>query len=158
MVDRSANQWVATMMAFTNRRREFLPRRCLSCGHFGRSFAVIYSTGYVSVSSIPATFTRTLRVTTANASLFSAGVAVKSNITLHGTSQYGVFADSFDSADPYHSLNGAYPFGYANRTKPNGDVASLFGDVSIATTRYLDGCGWVHRPAARRLHLKLPRV
>jgi hypothetical protein len=98
---------------------------------------VIYSTGYVSVSSIPATFTRVLRITTANASVFSAGVAVKSNITVRGTSQYGIFADSFDSADPYHSLNGAYPFGYANRTKSNGDVASLFGDVSIGTNQIL---------------------
>jgi len=98
---------------------------------------VIYSTGYVSVSSIPATFTRVLRIGTANASVFNAGVAVKSNITLHGTSQYGKFADSFDSADPYHSLNGAYPFGFANRTKRNGDVASLFGDVTIGTNQIL---------------------
>jgi hypothetical protein len=138
MVDRSANQWGRDDDGFYKPAPRILAN--------GASYRVaisadpspvIYSTGYVSVSSIPATFTRTLRVTTANASLFSAGVAVKSNITLHGTSQYGVFADSFDSADPYHSFYGAYPFGFANRTKPNGDVASLFGDVSIGTNQIL---------------------
>ena len=138
MVDRSANQWGRDDDGF------YKPApRILNNGAAYRvaisadPSPVIYSTGYVSVSSIPATFTRTLRVTTANASLFSAGVAVKSNITLHGTSQYGVFADSFDSADPYHSLNGTYPFGYANRTKPNGDVANLYDDVSISTNQIL---------------------
>ncbi len=138
MVDRSANQW--------GRDDDGLYRPAPRVLANGASYRVaisadpspvIYSTGYVSVSSIPATFTRTLRVTTANASVFSAGVAVKSNITVRGPSQYGIFADSFDSADPYHSLNGAYPFGFANRTKSNGDVASLFGDVSIGANQIL---------------------
>jgi len=137
-VDRSANNWERD----EDGRYKPAPRVLGNGASYRISITadpspVIYSTGYVWVSSIPATFIRTLRVTTANASVFSAGVAVRSNITLHGTSQYGVFADSFDSADPYHSLNGAYPFGFANRTKSNGDVASLFGDVSIGTNQIL---------------------
>jgi hypothetical protein len=136
MVDRSANQWPRDEDGFYKPAPRILAN--------GASYRVaisadpspvIYSTGYVSVSSIPATFTRVLRVTTANASLFSAAVAVKSNITASGASQYGSFADSFDSVDPYHSLNGAYPFGFANRTKSNGDVASLFGNVNIGANQ-----------------------
>jgi hypothetical protein len=98
---------------------------------------VIYSTGYVSVSSISATFSRVLRVTTTNISLFSAGVAVKSNVIVRGASQHGIFADSFDSADPFHSSNGSYPFGLPNKTKSNGDVASLLGNVSIGANQIL---------------------
>jgi hypothetical protein len=137
-VDRTANNWCLDDDGFYKPAPRILAngaayRVAISAD---RS-PVIYSTGYVSVSSIPATFTRVLRIATANASVFNAGVAVKSNITLHGTSQYGKFADSFDSADPYHSLNGAYPFSFANRTKSNGDVASLFGDVNIGTNQIL---------------------
>lgn len=136
MVDRSANQWNRDDDGF------FKPApRVLSDGASYRvaispdPSPVIYSTGYVSVSSIPALFTRVVRVATTNISLFRAGVAMRSNIIATANSQYGVFADSFDSADPYHSLNGAYPFNFSNRTKSNGDVASLFGDVSIGTNQ-----------------------
>src|SRR5215470_15826835 len=106
MVDRSANQWNRDDDGFYKPT----PRNLANGASYRVAISadpspVIYSTGYVSVSSIPATFTRVLRVTTANASLFNAAVAVKSNITARGASQYGSFADSFDSADPYHSLN-----------------------------------------------------
>jgi hypothetical protein len=136
MVDRSANQWARDEDGLYKPAPRLLANgACYRVAISADPSPVIYSTGYVSVSSIPATFTRVLRVTTANASIFSAGVAVKSNIIARGTSQYGVFADSFDSADPNHSLNGAFPFGFANRTKSNGDVASVFGNVTIGTNQ-----------------------
>jgi hypothetical protein len=147
MVDRSANNW-----SYDDDRLYKAPPRTLGNGASYRiaisadPSPVIYSTGYVSVSSIHATFTRVLRVTTTNISLFSAGLAVKSNIIVRAPSQSGIFADSFDSADPYHSLNGAYPFGYSNRTKANGDIASLFGNVSLGNNQ-IQGELWLG-PAA----------
>jgi hypothetical protein len=166
-VDRSANQWGRDEDGFYKPTPRILAngasyRVAISAD----SSPVIYSTGYVSVSAIPATFTRTLRVKTANASLFNAGIAVKSNIIARGASQYGIFADSFDSADPYHSLNGAYPFGFANRTKSNGDVASLFGNVSIGANQIL-GRLWLGPSASgsptasqtsQNLNIELPDV
>jgi hypothetical protein len=146
-VDRSANNW-----AYDDDRRYKPAPRVLTNGASYRVAItadlspVIYSTGYVSVSSIHATFTRVLRVATTNISLFSAGLAVKSNIIVRGSSQYGIFADSFDSADPNHNLNGAYPFGFSNRTKGNGDVASLFGSVNLGNNQ-IQGELWLG-PAA----------
>jgi hypothetical protein len=136
MVDRSANQWARDDDGFYKPAlRNLANGASYRVAISADPSPVIFSTGYVSVSSIPASFTRILRVTTANASLFNAAVAVKSNITARAASQYGTFADSFDSADPYHSLNGAYPFGFANRTKSNGDVASVFGNVNIGANQ-----------------------
>jgi len=138
MVDRSANHWDHDADGFyKSPPRTFTNGASYRVAISADPSPVIYSTGYVSVSSIPATFTRVLRITTDNLSVFNVGVAVKSNIILHGTSQSGIFANSFDSSDPYHSSNGAYPFNYPNKTKSNGDVASIFGNVSISTNRIL---------------------
>ncbi len=136
MVDRSANNWL-----YDDDRLYKSPPRILSreasyrVAISGDPSPVIYSTGIVSVSSIHATFTRVLRVTTTNISLFSAALAVKSNILVRAASQYGIFADSFDSSDWHHSLYGAYPFGYSDMTKSSGDIASLFGNVNLGNNQ-----------------------
>lgn len=147
-INRSANQWDRDEDGFYKSATRLLAN--------GASYRVaispdpspvIYSTGYVSAPSIPATFTRVLRVTTANVSMFNAGVVVRSNITLRGSSQNGIFADSYDSTDLYHSSSGFYPFGSSNKTKSNGDVASLYGNVNIGTNRIL-GQLWLGPSAA----------
>ena len=138
MIDRSANRWNCDSDGFYKPAPRVLADGVSYRVAISPDLApVIYSTGIVAVSSISATFTRVLRVTTKNASVFSAGVAVKSNITVRAGSPGGIFADSFDSGDPYHSQNGSYPFGAPNKTKANGDVASLFGNVRIGANQIL---------------------
>jgi hypothetical protein len=136
MIDRSANHWDCDADGFYKPAPRILGNNASYRVAISSDLSpVIYSTGYVSVPAISATFTRVLRVTTKNASVFTAGLAVKSNITVRAGSQRGIFADSFDSGDPYHSVNGYYPFGLPNKTTSNGDVASLFGDVTLGTNQ-----------------------
>jgi hypothetical protein len=136
MVDRSANNWLHDDDGLYKAAPRILTNGAsYQVAISADSSPTIYSTGYVSVPSLHATFTRVLRVTTTNVSLFSAGLAVKSNIVVHAASQNGIFADSFDSADQYHSSNGAYPFGISSATKANGDIASLFGSVNIGNNQ-----------------------
>lgn len=138
MIDRSANHWDCDSEGFYRPAPRNLGNGASYCVAISSDLSpVIYSTGMVSVSSLSATFTRVLRITTKNAGVFSASVAVRSNIIVRAGSPRGIFADSFDSGDPYHSVNGAYPFDSLNKTKANGDVASLFGNVSIGANQIL---------------------
>ena len=89
------------------------------------TYPVIYSTGYVSVASIPATLTRVVRVTTADASLFHAGLATKLNLDFKGNN---VNTDSFNSTSPQLSSNGQYD---PLKTSTNGDIASIGGIVNV---------------------------
>jgi hypothetical protein len=86
---------------------------------------IIYSTGYVSVASIPATLTRVVRVTTANAGLFRAALATKYNLDLKGNN---IETDSFNSMIPTLSTFGQYDL---TKTSTNGDIASIGGIVNV---------------------------
>jgi hypothetical protein len=89
------------------------------------TFPIIYSTGYVSVASIPATLTRVVRVTTAYANIFRAGLATKYNLDLKGNN---INTDSFNSANPSQSTFGQYD---PLKTSTNGDIASVQGIVNV---------------------------
>jgi len=105
-------------------------QRSFSSGSYSVSFTddrwpVIYSTGRVTIASIPATLTRVVRLTTTNAPLFNAALAVKLNINFQGN---GVATDSFDSSNPAFSTNGRYD---ASKASTNGSIASTSGLINV---------------------------
>jgi hypothetical protein len=93
---------------------------------------VIYSTGYAAVPGSSTPVSRSLRVAITNVPLFTAAVAVKSNLTMVAAHDRSVFADSFDSQDARHSDRGFYPSD-PGKTATNGDVACLSGALMIGT-------------------------
>ena len=89
------------------------------------TFPIIYATGYVTIPAISGTLSRTIRVTTTNAPLFTVGMAAKYNINFNGN---GVATESFNSALPTLSSNGYYT---PTLTSTNGDIASVAGLVNV---------------------------
>jgi hypothetical protein len=69
----------------------------------------------------PKPLTRTVEVKTRFDSLFSVAMAALQTIDLNGNN---VGTDSFDSADPAHSINGLYPLGQPSMVNSNGDICS----------------------------------
>jgi hypothetical protein len=135
-IDPSANNWGAAVGGFYGPVTRTFNSGALSNGYAveisADTFPVLYATGYVSVPSIPATISRTIRVGTTNAPLFSAVLAAKYDINLGGN---GMFTDSFNSLNPSQSDNGRYPIGFSPpRTSTNGDVASVLGLVNVANS------------------------
>lgn len=61
---------------------------------------------------------------------FGAALVALDVIDING---FNITADSFDSGDPNHSINGLYPDGQTNMTKSNGDI--------MARTTVLDSVG-----------------
>jgi hypothetical protein len=79
----------------------------------------------------PKLITRKLEVRTKFDSLFSVAMAAIQTIDLKGND---VATDSFDSADPAHSINGLYPFGQPSMVNSNGDVcsdATIINSISV---------------------------
>jgi hypothetical protein len=128
VIDRAADGWGSPVGGLYGPADRTVPCGSYSVVFTDDAFPVIYSTGYVSVASIPATLTRVVKVTTTNAPVFSAALAAKLNIDFSGN---GVFTDSFDSSNPLLSDNGRYPVLYPTRTSTNGDVASVGGLVNV---------------------------
>lgn len=62
-------------------------------------------------------------------------IGVSKQIDVRG---HDVFADSFDSADPAHSINGLYPF-IQTMQKDNGDIAAGLGITNSLT----GGGAWI---------------
>jgi hypothetical protein len=129
-MDRGANGWSLGADGMYHS-----PRRTIKGGPFTNAyydaavtadlFPVIYATGYVTIPTLSATITRSIRATTETASAFQGAMVARVNIDMKGN---GVSTDSFDSADPLHSTNGLY---YAPWRKDGGDVASTGGIVNI---------------------------
>jgi type II secretory pathway pseudopilin PulG len=65
---------------------------------------------------------RSVSVQTKTDPLFAVAMAAVSTIDMNGN---GIVTDSFDSADPNHSINGLYPFGQTSMVKSNGDICTL---------------------------------
>src|SRR5438270_5282500 len=104
--------------------------RNLSASSYGVVFTtdthpIIYSTGYVSVASIPASLSRVVRINTKNVPLFTAAMSAKFNINMNGSS---IVSDSFNSSVASQSNNGSYQ---ASLASTNGDVASMYGVVNV---------------------------
>ncbi len=73
-------------------------------------------------SGQPRFLTRKLEVQTKYDALFAVAMAAFQVIDFNGNN---VATDSFDSADPNHSINGLYPFTNPGMVKSNGDVCTL---------------------------------
>ena len=86
---------------------------------------IIYATGYVTIPTLSATISRSVRVATGIGSLFRGAMAARVNIDLKGNQ---VTTDSFDSADPNYSTNGLYD---PSKRKAGGDVASTQGVINV---------------------------
>jgi len=111
---------------------------------------VIYSRGtvpaYFGFNNVPQTMlatigsdegyqgtfiTRRLEVSTRLDPLFAVAMAAVQTIDMKGNN---VATDSFDSADPAHSIDGQYPFTNPSMVKSNGDVcsdATIINSVSV---------------------------
>jgi len=125
-IDRTANGWGAASGGFYGP----MSRTLTNVGSYSvvistNAFPLIYSTGYVSIPSISATISRTLRLTTSTPGLFSVGMAAKYNIDLKGNN---INTDSFDSANTNFSSNGQYD---SAKASTNGDLASIQGIVNV---------------------------
>lgn len=70
----------------------------------------------------PRYLSRKLEVKTKYDALFAVAMAAFQVIDMNGNN---VATDSFDSADPEHSINGLYPFSNPSMVKSNGDVCTL---------------------------------
>jgi len=125
VIDRTANGWGAPSGGIYGPVSRSLSAGSYSVIYNNDTFPTIYATGYVTVASIPATLTRTLRVATTNAPFFSTAMAAIENIDFTGN---GVYTDSFDSSNPAFSTNGRYD---SSKASTNGDVASVAGVVNV---------------------------
>jgi hypothetical protein len=126
IIDRTANGWGAPNNGIYGPASRTLTNNGSYCVIYTTDAnPIIYSTGYVSVASIPATLTRVVRVTTANANLFRGGLFTKYNLDLKGN---GIQTDSFNSMNPSLSTGGMYD---PVKTSTNGDIASVQGIVNV---------------------------
>ncbi len=135
-VDRTANGWGSPTGGFYGpRSRALAGAGNYTVTYTDDEFPVIYSTGYVAMPTLSATFSRAVRVATTNMPLFNVAFAARYEIRLNGS---GVSSDSYNSADPAHSDNGLYPAAYPDRILHNGDVACVYGPVSLGN-HVIDG-------------------
>jgi hypothetical protein len=125
-VDRTANGWGAPNSGiYGPASRTLTNYGSYSVVYTTDPNPIIYSTGYVSVASIPATLTRVVRVTTVNGSLFRGALETKYNLDLKGSN---VQTDSFNSMNVMLSTFGLYD---PTKTSTNGDIASVLGVVNV---------------------------
>jgi Tfp pilus assembly protein PilX len=126
VIDRTANGWgAANGGIYGPVSRTLTNNGSYSVIYTTDTNPIIYSTGYVSVASIPATLARVVRVTTANFGLFRAALATKYNLDLKGNN---IETDSFNSMNPALSTFGQYDL---TKTSTNGDIASIGGIVNV---------------------------
>lgn len=126
VVDRTANGWGAPSAGgIYGPMNRSLPDGSYSVIYTSDTFPILYSTGYVTVPSLSATLSRTVRVTTTNVPLFAVAMAAIGNINMNGNN---VVTDSFDSSSTNLSNNGMYS---STKTSTNGDVASIGGIVNV---------------------------
>lgn len=125
VVDRTANGWGAPAGGLYGPMTRQLAGGSYSVLYTTDAFPIIYATGYVRIPALSATLSRTVKVTTTNAPLFSAGMVGIYGINLNGN---GVASDSFNSGNTNLSSNGMYD---PLKTSTNGDVASVFGIVNV---------------------------
>ena len=125
-VDRTANGWGAPNNGiYGPASRTLTNYGSYSVVYTADTNPIIYSTGYVSVASIPATLTRVVRVTTVNGNLFRGALCTKYNLDLKGSN---VETDSFNSMNAMLSTGGMYD---PSKTSTNGDIASVQGIVNV---------------------------
>lgn len=126
VVDRAANGWGGPSGGVYGPVTRTLPTGSYSVLLTADTFPIIYATGYVTVPSLSATLSRTVRVTTTNAPLFTAALVGIYGINFGGN---GVGSDSFNSTKTNLSTNGQYD---QSKAGTNGDIASVFGIINVA--------------------------
>lgn len=125
VVDRTANGWGQPSGGIYGPMTRSLSNGWYSAVYTSDTFPILYSTGYVSVPTIPATLSRVVRVTTTNVPLFAVAMAAINNINMNGNN---LITDSFNSTLTNLSNNGLYT---STKTSTNGDIASVSGIVNI---------------------------
>jgi hypothetical protein len=125
VVDRSANGWGGPSGGVYGPVSRTMGTGSYSVLLTADTFPIIYATGYVTVPSLSATLSRTVKVTTTNAPLFSVGLVGINGIVFSGNN---VATDSFNSANTNFSTNGQYD---PAKASTNGDIASVFGIVNV---------------------------
>ena len=125
-INRGANGWIlgADGMYHVPQRRD-LPDGSYDVAITADPLPTIYATGYVTIPTLSATVSRSVRVTTGTSSLFRGSMAARVNIDLKGNK---IETDSFDSMDPNHSTDGLYD---PAKRKDAGDVASTDGMINV---------------------------
>ncbi len=124
-INRSANGWTLLSDGMYHAPRRTLPDGYYEVAMTAATYPVIYATGYVTIPTLSATVSRSVRATTATGSIFRGAMVAIDNIDLKGN---GVATDSFDSMDPNYSTNGLYD---PKRRKAGGDVASTQGMINV---------------------------
>jgi hypothetical protein len=85
----------------------------------------ICATGYVTISALSTTISRSIRIATALSPLLRTPMAARVNVDLKGNY---IWTDSFDSLDPNYSTNGRYD---VSKRKAGGDIASTGGIINV---------------------------
>ncbi len=119
-VDKTANGWGSPVNGLYGPMNRTLQNSSYGVVYTDEDFPTIYATGSVKVAYLSAALSRTVKVTTTNAALFSAALVGINGINFSGN---GVNTDSFNST------NGIYNPTNANS---NGDIASVFGIINVA--------------------------
>jgi Tfp pilus assembly protein PilX len=124
-INRAANGWGGPANGIYGPVTRTLPYGTYTAIITTDTMPIVYSTGTVTVASIPAILTRVLMVTTTNVPMFSVGMAAIDNINFNG---HNVGTDSFNSANTNLSTNGRYD---STKTSTNGTIASVSGVVNV---------------------------
>jgi hypothetical protein len=125
VLDLTANGWGAPAGGLYGPMSRSLSNGSYSVVYTTDPLPTIYSTGYVTIPSLSAQLTRTIKITTRTYPLFAGAMSVLYNINLNGN---GVTTDSFDSSNTNLSTNGRYD---PSKTSTNGTIASLLGIVNV---------------------------
>jgi len=126
-INRGANDWTNSVSLDG---MYHAPRRTLPDGYYdvaitADTYPTIYATGYVTIPTLTATVSRSIAVTTTEASVFRGAIAARVNIDLKGNN---ISVDSFDSVDPNYSTGGLYDVA---KRKAGGDIASNGGIIGV---------------------------
>jgi hypothetical protein len=124
-INRGANGWTLLADGMYHAPRRTLPHGSYDVAMTADALPTIYATGYVTIPTLSATISRSVRVATGTSSLFRGSLAARVNVDLKGNS---VMTDSFDSMDPNHSTDGLYDVA---KRKANGDVACTEGFINV---------------------------
>ncbi len=111
-------------------------RRTLPYGQYdvamtGGPFPTICATGYVTIPTLSATISRSVRVNTGTTSLFRGAMAAIKDVDFKGNN---VETDGYDSKDPNYSTDGLYD---PAKRKASGDVFSSEGFINVQNAQVM---------------------
>jgi len=124
-IDRGANNWTLLSDGMYHAPRRPVGGNYYDVAMTADTYPVIYATGAVTIPTLGATVTRTVKVTTTTGSTFRGAMAARVSVDLKGNT---IETDSFDSNDPNYSTEGLYD---PAKRKANGDIATTDGIINV---------------------------